>query len=718
MTVRAIKFTPDVLISAPRRSAAIPCADGTLALYTVSTYSFQTHSKYSEIRIYDFRNGQTSLVTDDGKASEPNWLGRKNTIFFLRKNDDGTTSLMLQDAENPSKAYVYFLGSKMFDEDTIIITVTGQVGSDEKLYNPETAPKPYASGRVYDSLFVRHWDSYVSPNRSVIWYGLLQKESGSKDGQYRLKAPGLSNALVGTNLECPTPPFGGTNDYDVSTRGIIFTAKDPTLNQATTTKTDPYYLPISYDKDRPSGKPQIISVSGLLGASASPVFSPDGKRAAFLRMKDIAYESDRNRIIIVPDISNLSTAEEVLPDRIDDEHIARRVWNLSPSTIYWSNDGEFLYLKAESQGRSKLFKMPSELKDIKHHPAPMLSDGSVTAVYPLAEGDRRLVISSTSLIDNSLWSLLESSPSWSTIETISSNTREGRLFGLSPKQVSEIRFPGAGDYKVHAWVMKPSNFDERNTYPLAYLIHGGPQGAWLDSWSTRWNLAVFAEQGYVVVAPNPTGSTGYGQEFVDAIQGEWGGRPYEDLVAGFEYLKETMPYVDFDRAVALGASYGGYMVNWIQGQSLGRQFKALVTHDGVFSTLNEYSSEELWFPRHDFEGSLWSNRPGYRRWDPARFLANWETPHLIIHNELDYRLPISEGLAAFNVLQERRVKSRFLSFPDEGHWVLKPENSLQWHTVVINWINQFVGLPEYKPKVGDDDNNASKTNQSSSTNTL
>lgn len=606
---------------------------------------------------------------------------------------------------------------KQFNKNTIIITVTGQVGPDGKLHNPEKAPKPHATGRVYDSLFVRHWDAYITPYRSVIWYGLLQKQSGSKDGHYSLKAPGLSNALEETKLECPTPPFGGTNDYDISTRGIIFTAKDPTLNQATTTKTDPYYLPISYDKERPTGKPQIISVKGLLGASSAPVFSPDGKRAAFLRMKDISYESDRNRVIIIPDISNLSSAVEVLSTG-DDEHDMKIKWDLSPSTIYWSNDGQTLFLKAELRGRGILFKMPSKVEDITGPPVALTSNGNITAVYPRAEGDRRLFVSSTSLMDNSLWLFLDPSR-WASIDIISSNTHHGRLFGLHPKQVSEIWFPGAGNYQVHAWVMKPSNFDEKNTYPLAYMIHGGPQGAWLDSWSTRWNLAVFAEQGYIVVAPNPTGSTGYGQAFVDAIQGQWGGRPYEDLVKGYEYLKLTMPFVDFNRAVALGASYGGYMVNWIQGHSLGRKFKALVTHDGVFSTLNQYASEELWFPKHDFEGTLWDNRADYERWDPARFLGNWKTPHLIIHNELDYRLPISEGLAAFNVLQERGIKSQFLSFPDEGHWVLKPENSLQWHTVVINWINQFVGLPKYKPKVNDDHNTEeNKSSSSPSTNTL
>ena len=217
-------------------------------------------------------------------------------------------------------------------------------------------------------------------------------------------------------------------------------------------------------------------------------------------------------------------------------------------------------------------------------------------------------------------------------------------------------------------------------------------------WSTRWNMAIFAEQGYVVIAPNITGSTGYGQAFCDAIQNNWGGSPYVDAVNGFEYIEKHLHYVDTDRAVALGASYGGYMMNWIQGHPLGRKFKALVCHDGVFSMSNQLSSDEQYFPNHDLLGPPWKKnfRENWDRWDPSRYTENWATPQLVIHNERDYRLPISEGLAMFNVLQEREVESRFLTFSDENHWVLKEENSLVWHTVVLNWINKYAGLPPYK----------------------
>jgi len=277
---------------------------------------------------------------------------------------------------------------------------------------------------------------------------------------------------------------------------------------------------------------------------------------------------------------------------------------------------------------------------------------------------------------------------------VSSNSKRGKAFGLSEDQVGEIYYKGAGDYQVHAWVVKPSNFDKSKKYPLAFLVHGGPQSAWGDSFSTRWNPAIFAEQGYVVVTPNPTGSTGYGMDLQNGIRNNWGGRPYLDLVLGFEYIEKNMPFVDTTRAVGLGASYGGFMMNWIQGQPLGRKFKALVTHDGIFSTMNQYSSEELFFPIHDFEGTLWEKKENYARWNPADHIANWATPHLIIHSELDYRLPISEGLTPFNILQSRGIPSKLLVFPDENHWVLKHENSLVWHREVLGWINKYSGIEE------------------------
>ncbi|PQE27168.1 prolyl oligopeptidase protein [Rutstroemia sp. NJR-2017a WRK4] len=695
MTIRvnASAFTPEAMLSAPRRSAATPNAEGKLALFTVSTYSFQSHSKTSEIKVLDIATGKSSTLSSDLNDSEPTWLGWKNEVLWLRGGEKGTTKLMVGDADDlqkKPKVVTTFNGGvsnlkiASLDEGTKAIAVTGLATPSGELYNAENAKKPLSTGKVYSKLFVRHWDAYVSENKSTIWFATIKKV---QDSEHSLVSPGLINALKGhkVSLESPVPPFGGSGDFDISKNGIVFVAKDPKLDPANYTKTDLYYLPLKTFTETNPPHPALVETGSLKGYSGSPMFSPDAKSVIFTRMKHIQYESDKTRLLLLPDILDLTNVQEFYETK-DGEG----AWDLRPESITFSNDGSEIYLTAEENGRGKLFKLPASPRHATQLPEAITNDGVVTDVKVLPNGE--LFVSGNSLIDNSYYVIID--PSNPSKKLISSNSEGGKAFGLSQDQVDEFWYDGAGDYKVHAWVFRPSKFDKSKKYPLAYLIHGGPQGAWDDGWSTRWNPAVFAEQGYVVVTPNPTGSTGYGMALQNGIKNNWGGRPYEDLVKGFEYIEKNLSYVDTNRAVACGASYGGYMVNWIQGHPLGRKFRALVTHDGVFSTLNQLASEELFFPHHDFGGTLWENRAGYEKWDPAAHIANWATPHLIIHNELDYRLPISEGLAPFNVLQSRGIESRFLTFPDENHWVLKPENSRVWHKEVLDWINKYSGITE------------------------
>ncbi|KAK6587496.1 hypothetical protein PZA11_000786 [Diplocarpon coronariae] len=714
MTVRAEKFTPEVLLSAPRRSAAAPNADGTLALFTVQTWSFQSHSKSVEIRLLDVKTGQTKVFTDDKNDSEPTWLGEKNLVLWLRAGEKGTTSLMLADAENldhEPEQIAMFNGSvenlkvTHLDSKTIALVVTGLATPSGELYNADNFEKPLTTGKIYEKLFVRHWDAYVTENTNAIWYTTLKKSQGAR----WMVVAQLTNALAGHNfsLESPVPPFGGKGDFDVSKNGIVFVAKDPNLNDATTTKTNLYYIPLQTFTEARAPPPQLVKTRNLKGYSGSPVFSPNAKSVAFTRMKSQQYESDKPRLLLLPDITDLSNVQEFYetPD-------GEGRWDLKPEGITWSEDGEELYVTAEENGRGKLFKIPASPYQAQDLPVALTHEGAVSSVELLP--NNRLFVNSSSLVDNSIWSVLNPArPSERSI--ISSSFKGGVSLGISQAQVDEFWYAGAEDQYIHAWLIKPSDFDPKKKYPLAYLIHGGPQGAWNESWSTRWNPLIYAEQGYVVVTPNPTGSSGYGMALQNGIKNNWGGRPYIDLEKGFEYIEANLHYVDTTRAVALGASYGGYMINWIQGHPLGRKFCALVTHDGVFCTLNQYASEELFFPLHDFGGTLWENREGYERWDPSKYTGEdfvlgletskhvrrdrkkltafqWATPHLIIHNELDYRLPIGEGLATFNVLQSRGVESKFLTFSDENHWVLKPENSLLWHKTVLDWINKYSGI--------------------------
>jgi dipeptidyl aminopeptidase/acylaminoacyl peptidase len=250
-------------------------------------------------------------------------------------------------------------------------------------------------------------------------------------------------------------------------------------------------------------------------------------------------------------------------------------------------------------------------------------------------------------------------------------------------------FTGAEKTRVEGFLLKPPNFDAHKKYPMKFLIHGGPQGAWDDAWSYRWNPELFAADGYLVVMINPRGSTGYGQRFIDQINGDWGGRPYVDLMRGLDYVERTYPFVDKDRECALGASYGGYMINWILGHST--RFKCLVSHDGMFNTESAYgTTEELWFPEWEFKGTPWTNRVMYRRWSPHLSATNFKTPTLVVHGQLDYRLDVSEGFQLFTTLQRLGVPSKMLYFPDEGHWVLKPQNSQVWYKTVNQWVDTWV----------------------------
>ncbi|KAL9604836.1 MAG: hypothetical protein Q9219_000284 [cf. Caloplaca sp. 3 TL-2023] len=697
---QADKFTPETLLSAPRRGSAIPDPNGKFAVYTVSSYSFESHEKTLEIKVIDITTGQSKLITNDKKTSEPNWLADGSDLLWLKGGDKGATELVVGSVDKVGDTYVAGLALGEISNvklvslgpERVAIALTGKSWPNGTLYNKEQEPKRYTTARLYDQTMVRHWDEYVTPQKNAVWYGLLQRSKG------RWSLGALTNALKDTGLESPIPTFGGKDHFDISSTGLVFVAKDPELNPAFNTKCNFYHIPISDFSLPPKSKPRKIEIEDLQGAATSPVFSPDGKSAAFLQMQQNGYESDKNRLVHIPGVADLQESNDPSGGaRILNMEEQETEWDRSPSSVSFSPDGTLLLPVVEDNGDDVLFKidLTASSAESVYHPKSLTGPGAVSDVQPLRAGSNELFISSTSLIDNSIYMIIDpAQPAGA--RTVSSNSRNGASFGLSSDQVSDIWFKGAGAYQVHALVVKPSDFSEDRKYPLAYLIHGGPQGAWARSWSTRWNPAVFAEQGFVVICPNPTGSTGYGQDFVDAITESWGGLPYEDLVGGFEYIKTHLSYVDTDRAVALGASYGGYMMNWFQGHPLGRAFKALVCHDGVFSMANQMSSDEQYFPNHDLGGPYWKSREMWEKWSPHRFTGNWSTPMLVIHNELDYRLPISEGLAMFNVLQEKGIESRFLSFSDENHWVLKEENSMVWHTVVLNWINKFVGLPPYK----------------------
>ena len=470
-----------VLLGAPRRSPAVPNAKGTHALYTLSTYSFEAHKKTREIRLLDIGNGQSILVTNDEKANEPHWL--EDQIVFLKRDDKGVTKLVVADVEDVSKIYVAGdlpgpvsdFKLKVLAKGEIAVAFVGQATPDGGLFNPQTKAKKHHTGLVYDSVMVRHWDQYVTQNRNAIWYGVLQSRTPhvtEKRGRYTLSC--VTNALKGTHLESPIPPFGDSGPFHIASHGSCFIAKHPTLLSASNTKANFYYLPVGDFKSETSTRPMKIQIEGLEGACSCPVFSPNGKLAAFLQMKENGYESDKNRVILIPDINHLEAASEILAS-----NDGKGLWDRSPGSIKWSADGRSLYLIAEEEGNGLLFKVdiPATPADMIKLPTKITTSGYLSDAYPLADDSSAIFLSSSSLIDSSLYTILDPADP-SSQKVISSNSTNGSRFGLSANQVSDIWFKGAGDYNVHALVMKPSHCKEGTKYPLAYLIHGGPQSAW------------------------------------------------------------------------------------------------------------------------------------------------------------------------------------------------------------------------------------------------
>jgi dipeptidyl aminopeptidase/acylaminoacyl peptidase len=398
------------------------------------------------------------------------------------------------------------------------------------------------------------------------------------------------------------------------------------------------------------------------GADNTPRYSPDGRWAAYLSMERAGFEADRLRLMLGDRRAGGAAVD------------ATAGWTLSVGSYTWCPDSKCIYAVVEERGRDNIYRI-----DIAGYTRTRVVAGGVNTGVQVAPDGKTLVYLHQSNT--------QPPEVWASGKALTHHT-DSAVATLELPPAEEFGFVGALGDSVFGWLQKPPGFAAGKRYPLVYLIHGGPQGAWTDSWGARWNYQMFASRGFVVAMVNFHGSTGYGQKFTDAISRHWGDYPYEDVMKGLDVVAR-LPYVDSTRMGAAGASYGGYMVYWIAGHT--NRFKVLVDHDGVFNTVSMAgSTEELWFTDWEFGGNPYLNRELYRQWNPLNFVEQWKTPMLIVHSQLDYRVDLSEGYQAFTAAKRMGVPSKFLYFPDEGHWVLRPRNRRLWWGTVLDWLEAYL----------------------------
>jgi dipeptidyl aminopeptidase/acylaminoacyl peptidase len=506
------------------------------------------------------------------------------------------------------------------------------------------------------------------------------------------------------DYDAPVFSLGGQDNYAFSPDGqeICYTSNHDKV-EATSTNNDLWIVSVNAGTGGTPVAPRNITADNP-ASDSTPLYSPDGKYIAYRAQHRPGYESDQFRLALY------------------DRKTGRVRWfNPMPKTDFWVGtfvwalDSSKLYFVAEDKGESPIYSVSFKTEDIDSGAGGDVTIHDLALAYAeLQRGfndDLALTGNGSTLLFSrmSIAAPVEIYSLALTIRTPCNNRHKGDpqqgdceyrkpepLTHLNDSLLSQVTmsplesfwFEGAHGDNVEGFLVKPPNFDASKKYPVKFLIHGGPQGAWGDDWSFRWNPELFAANGYVVVMINFHGSTGYGQKFIDAINGDWGGAPFEDLMKGLDYAEKTYPFIDKERECALGASYGGYMANWVLGHT--DRFKCIVSHDGMFNTVSAWgTTEELWFNNWEFKGTPYTNPEMYEKWSPRNSAAKFKTPTLVIHGQLDYRLDVSEGLQLFDTLQVMGVPSKMLYFPDEGHWVLKPQNSQLWYKTVNDWVDQW-----------------------------
>ena len=631
--------------------------DGKTLAFTVQIYNMDENKGQRDIYLID-ADGQNlrPLKNSADNESSPVFSPDGKTIAYSYKGQIWTCDYKGNNAKQLTDVYTGVSGFEYSPDGTKAL-FTSMVypdcnTQDENKKKDEAKDACPVEAEIFTELMYRHWDDWRGPKRSHLF---LYDVAG---GEY-------TDLMLNSPFDCPPVGLGGADDYNFSPDGkeIAFVMNTDKM-LATSTNNDVFIIKLDDVKQGEKTSYKRISKSG--GVDVNPVYSPDGKYIAFLSMERAGFEADKKRLALYD-----RKTEEIryISENIDHSY----------DEFVWSIDSKSVYLVAANTVNESILKLNVETGKEE----TILEERVNGSLNLCASGKKLYFLQQRSCMPKEVFSISVDGSDVTRLTFLNKDL----LDQIDMNEIETFWCKGANGDDVQSILVKPPFFDETKKYPMIFLIHGGPQGHWDDNFHYRWNTQMFASQGYVVVACNPRGSTGYGQKFTDEISGDWGGKPYVDLMAAYDYAVANYSFIDSKNTFAAGASYGGYMIAWIEGHT--DRFNALVDHDGVFNLTSMYgTTEELWFPEWENGGAPWENREGYEKHSPHMYVENFKTPMLVIHGGMDFRVPEGQAFELFTALQKMNVDSKFLYFPKETHFVLKPQNAKFWWKNVFQWFEQ------------------------------
>ncbi len=657
-------FSIDDLVRLKRVSDPALSPDGRTVVFTVRETDMSANRGRTDLWSLDVltKGAQPRALTSHPENdSSAQWSSNGQHIYFLSSRSGSSQvwrlSVLGGEAEQVTRLPLD-VGSFKLSPNGQTLVVSLEVFPDcadlacTKSRLDDTA-KSKASGVVYDRIFVRHWDTWSDHRISQLF--ALTLENGTVKGD----PLALTSSL---DADVPSKPFGDSSEYSFSpdSSRLVFSARIKGKSEPWSTNFDVYEVSIG------GGEPRNLTADNPAW-DTQPIFSRDGSMLAWRAMERPGFEADRFHIVV----QDLKTGEK---------RALTQGWDRSVDAMEFSADGKTIYAATDNFGQHPLFAI-----DVKTGKPSMLTGPG--RVEGFSVGEKDIILSVSSLKSPAELYALTTKGDLRELPRINAQA----LAELALGEPEQFTFAGANDETVYGYVMKPAGFNPQKRYPIAFIIHGGPQVSFGNQWSYRWNPQTYAGAGYAAVFIDFHGSPGYGQAFTDSITQDWGGKPLEDLQKGLAAALEKYPWLDADRACALGASYGGFMINWIAG-NWSEPFKCLVNHDGIFDARGmAYTTEELWFDEWEHGGPYYEVPENYEKFNPANHVTKWSVPMLVIHGEQDFRVPDTQGIGTFTALQRRGIPSRFLFFPNENHWVLKPANSIQWHREVEKWLGEWTG---------------------------